>query len=407
MDAMPGGTRGADISAIVASIREFGFNDPIGIWHDNVIIEGHGRLLAAKKIGMERVPVIRLDQLTDEQRRAYALAHNRTAELSEWNFEIRDEELAAIFDIDMSVFGFDLPETEPDIVEDDPPALPAKARTVPGMMYQMGPHRLICGDSTQPDVISRVMDGEMADLLLTDPPYNCDYSGKNKSLNKADKGNRIQEDIRNDNMEMDEFGEFLAEAFDVADGHMKAGAPFYIWCVDHRIPVFMNSIPWKYHQTLIWVKNNLVLGHLDYQKKHEPCLYGWKTGAEHYFVERRTEVSVFDDSVDLDKMKKAELRAMLDRILADRQETDVIYQDKPMVSGLHPTMKPVGLFAKLISNSSIKGGIVLDPFGGSGTTLMACHQLERSCRMAELDPHYCDVIVQRWEDFTGEKAVIL
>lgn len=394
-----------DLAAIIASIREFGFNDPIGLWKDNVIIEGHGRLLAAIEIGMDAVPCIRLDHLTDEQRRAYALAHNRTAELSEWNFEIRDEELAKIFAIDMSAFGFDAAEEDPDIVEDEPPAIPTTARTKTGDIYQLGPHRLICGDCTDPGVLEDLATGSMAELLLTDPPYNVDYSGKNVSLNKAGKGNHVQTDITNDKMEAEAFRKFLSSAFREADQHMKAGAAFYVWCVDNQIPAFMDAIPWRYHQTLIWVKNNLVLGHLDYQKKHEPCLYGWKTG-DHFFIESRQEVSVFDDTVDLDKLKKAELRAMLDQILQDRQETSVIYEDKPMLSGIHPTMKPVGLFARLIKNSSKAGGIVLDPFGGSGTTMMACEQLGRVCLMSEIDPRYCDAIVTRWEDFTGEKAVL-
>ena len=359
-----------DVDAIVSSIREFGFDDPIGVWGGhNVIVEGHGRVMAAKKLGMKKVPVIHLDHLTDEQRRAYALAHNRTAELSEWDEVVKELELANISDIDMSLFGFDLSALADDdeAVEDDYDIdAPVEARAKLGDIWQLGQHRLMCGDSTSFEDVDKLMDGQLADLLITDPPYNVNYEG---SAGK----------IKNDNMTDAAFRQFLVDAFTTADSVMKPGAVFYIWHADSEGYNFRGAchdIGWQVRQCLIWNKNSLVMGRQDYQWKHEPCLYGWKDGAGHLWA-------------------------------SDRRQTTVIDFNKPSKNDVHPTMKPVGLFDYQIKNNTKGGDIVLDLFGGSGTTIMACEQNGRKAYMMELDPHYVDVIIARWEDFTGQKAELL
>lgn len=360
-----------DLAAIVSSIREFGFDDPIGVWGGhNVIVEGHGRLMAAKKLGMEKVPVIHLDHLTDEQRRAYALAHNRTAELSEWDEVVKDLELRSIDELDMSQFGFDLSALKDDgeTVEDDYDIdAPVEARAKQGDIWQLGRHRLMCGDSTSFEDVDKLMDGQQADLLITDPPYNVNYEGSNHLK------------IKNDNQTDAAFRQFLIDAFTTADSVMKPGAVFYIWHADsegYNFRCACHDIGWTVRQCLIWNKNSLVMGRQDYQWKHEPCLYGWKDGAGHLWA-------------------------------SDRRQTTVIDFNKPSKNDVHPTMKPVGLFDYQIKNNTKGGDIVLDLFGGSGTAIMACEQNGRKCYMMELDPHYVDVIIARWEEFTGQRAELI
>lgn len=362
-----------DVDAIIASIEEFGFDDPIGIWSDkNIIVEGHGRLLAAKKLGMDTVPCIRLDHLTDEQRRAYALAHNRTAELSIWDDALVDIELEGITEIDMSAFGFDINDLgeTPDAVEDDfdpePPEEPTAKR---GEVWQLGVHRVMCGDATSAEDVQTLMGGRQADLYLTDPPYNVDYTGKTADALK----------IQNDKMEDNAFRSFLRDSFSAAQSAMKGGAAFYIWHADSEGYNFRGAchdIGWRVRECLIWAKNTFVLGRQDYQWQHEPCLYGWNDGASHAWY-------------------------------SDRKQTTLLRFERPQRNAEHPTMKPVALFDYLIQNSTKKGDIVLDTFGGSGTTIMACEQNGRAGYCMELDPRYVDVIVSRWETFTGEKAVCL
>lgn len=359
----------ADVSTIKASIEEFGMCDPIGIWgENNVIVEGHGRLMALKELGYEEVPCIRLDFLSDEQRRAYALAHNKTAEMSDWDFNILDSELDNIFDIDMTDFGFEFEEEEPEVTEDDYEVeIPEEPKAKPGDIYQLGNHRLMCGDSTVLNDVERLMGGCKADMLLTDPPYNVDYEGKTKDKLK----------IKNDKMNNENFRQFLVDAFTNADMVMKPGAVFYIWHADSEGYNFRGACfdaGWTVRQCLIWNKNSMVIGRQDYQWKHEPCLYGWKDGAGHLWA-------------------------------ADRKQTTILNFDRPTKSELHPTMKPIPLFDYQIKNNTKGGDAVLDLFGGSGTTLMACEQNGRCCYSMEYDPKYVDVIIDRWEQFTGKKAV--
>lgn len=237
-------------------------------------------------------------------------------------------------------------------------------------------------------------------MYLTDPPYNVDYTGGTKDALK----------IANDSMSDENFRAFLTAAFIVADKHLKSGGAFYIWHGDSEGLNFRYAVKacgWLLKQNLIWNKNTFVLGRQDYQWKHESCLYGWKSGAAHYFIDRRDCATVFEDlkSINIDAMKKNELKDLCVRLLSQNIPTTVIDENKPAVNAEHPTMKPVRLIGRLISNSSKPGEVVLDTFGGSGTTLIACEQLGRKCRMMELDPHYCDVIMARWEKLTGRKAV--
>ena len=357
------------VGAVAESIREFGFQQPIVVDRDGVIIAGHTRYKAAQRLGLTEVPVVVADNLTDEQVRAYRLADNKTGELAEWDFSALEEELAGIGELDMSLFGFEPKEMiEPEeITEDDyeeePPEVP-KAR--PGDVYQLGRHRLMCGDSTDVQSVQKLCQGQV-DLLLTDPPYGVDYTGKTKDALK------IQNDAKTDEALRD----MLADGFSAADAVMKPGAVFYIWHADSKSLVFRLACQmagWEVRQVLIWAKNTMVMGRQDYQWKHEPCLYGWKEGAGHLWA-------------------------------SDRKQTTILEFDRPTKNKEHPTMKPVKLFDYQIQNNTKGGDIVLDLFGGSGTTIIACEQDGRCARVMELDPRYVDVIIDRWEKLTGERAV--
>ena len=393
------------IEQIKKSIEQFGMDDPIGIWKDE-IVEGHGRLIACKELGYQEVPIIRLDHLTDEERKAYTLAHNKLTMNSDFDLDILNNELDDILNIDMSVFGFDLDfedEEEKEIIEDEVPEVPEEPKAKLGDIYQLGNHRLMCGDSTSEEDVAKLMNGVKADMVMTDPPYNVDYSSKNEMLNFSDKGSCIQKPIEND--KIDNFEKFIYDAYKNMVNNTKEGGAFYIWHSEKEDIAFKEQLIKAgvyIHQTLIWVKNNFVLGRMDYQPKHEPCLYGWKEGAGHYFVDDRSQSSVIEDEKpDIKKMKKEELVKLLEEIYSDKVSTTVIKENKPQVSDLHPTMKPIKLLAKLIKNSSQKEETVLDLFGGSGSTLITCEQLNRKCYMMELDEHYVSVIIERYINFTG------
>lgn len=359
------------VKYVAESIKQFGFKVPIVIDKNGIIVAGHTRYKAAKKLNLDEVPCIIADDLTDDQIKAFRLADNKVAEKSEWDFDLLSEELDDLFDFDMSVFGFDFDaEEEPEAVEDDFDAeLPEEPYVKPGDLYQLGKHRLLCGDSTLIDHVEKLMGGELADLLLTDPPYNVDYEGKTKDKLK----------IENDKMDNDSFRQFLVDAFSNADIVMKPGAVFYIWHADSEGYNFRGAcfdVNWKVRQCLIWSKNTMVMGRQDYQWKHEPCLYGWKDGAGHLWA-------------------------------SDRKQTTILNFDRPTKNDLHPTMKPIPLFDYQIKNNTKGGDIVLDLFGGSGTTLMACEQNGRRAFTMEFDPRYAQTIIERWEQFTGGKAVLL
>lgn len=356
------------VPAVMKSIEEFGFKVPIVIDKNGTIVTGHTRLKAAKKLGMKTVPCIVADDLTPEQIKAFRLADNKVAEAAEWDMELLNEELDGIIDIDMSDFNFgditDSPSSE-DVVEDDGEniELPSEPKTRLGDIWMIGRHKLMCGDATSEDVLKRLVGGDKVDMYLTDPPYNVAYEGKTED----------KLTIQNDSMEDSAFYQFLVDSFVAADSVMNEGAAFYIWHADSEGYNFRGAcraVEWELRECLIWNKNTMVLGRQDYQWKHEPCLYGWKGGAAHNWY-------------------------------SDRKQTTVIDMNKPNRNAEHPTMKPVQLFAYLMENSSKPGDIILDSFCGSGTTLIACEQMGRVARVLELDPKYCDVIVERYINLVG------
>ena len=358
------------INNVAESIRQYGFVQPIVVDRDGVIVIGHCRALAAKKLGMKSVPCVCVDDLTPDQVNALRLVDNKSNE-SLWNFDLLADELEGL---DLTGFDFDwgLSEEETQEVEED--EAPEVDETQPpvtklGDIWKLGRHRLMCGDSTSTECVQKLMGGLQADLLLTDPPYGVDYTGKTKDALK------IENDAKSD----DDFIAFLRSAFEAADSVMKDGAVFYIWHADSKAYVFRMAcqmVGWEVRQVLIWVKNAMVMGRQDYQWKHEPCLYGWKSGAGHLWA-------------------------------SDRKQTTVLEFDRPTKNKEHPTMKPVALFDYQIKNNTKGGDIVLDLFAGSGTTVIACEQNGRTAYVMEYDPKYCDVIVKRWENLTGEKAVLV
>jgi len=367
------------VAQIAASIKEFGFTNPVLVDADNSIIAGHGRVMAARRLSLKAVPCIRLTHLTEAQKRAYVIADNKLALNAGWDDEMLALEIKDLQeeDFDISLLGFEDAELEKIMAavaeevqgltdEDAVPETPEEPVTKPGDIYQLGKHRLMCGDATRIDELERLCNGQMVDMWLTDPPYNVAYEGKTKDALT----------IRNDKMENDQFRQFLRDSYVAADAVMKPGAVFYIWHADSEGYNFRGAAydaNWKIRQCLIWKKSTMVMGRQDYHWKHEPCLYGWKDGAGHLWA-------------------------------ADRKQTTILEFEKPSRNGEHPTMKPVALFAYQMLNNTKGGDIVLDSFGGSGTTLLACEKNGRIGYLMELDPKYCDVIVKRWEDFTGQKA---
>ena len=338
----------ADVEAIKKSIEEFGFNDPIGIWHDT-IVEGHGRLLAAQELEMAEVPVIRLDHMTDEERRAYALAHNKTAELSDWDFEMLDTELDDIFDIDMSQFGFDISaDDEPiEIIEDEVPET-APSMVKLGDIWQLGNHRLVCGDSTDIAVIDRLMDGVKADMVFTDPPYNVAFNGRSGKFDV----------IENDDISEEDFKDLITASCNII--RTLNPKEYYIWCNWKFYGILQEQLDYK--SCIVWAKNVFGMGK-GYRHQHEFCLFN----------------GTIDEGIN--------------------NESD-LWEIAKDTNYVHPTQKPVGLCARALKNHRGAEAIV-DLFGGSGSTLIACEQLNRKCYMAELDPKYCDVIIQRYINFKG------
>ena len=368
----------AQVAQIAASIREFQFTNPILIDGDNTIIAGHGRLLAARKLGMESVPAIVLDHLSKAQQRALVIADNQLALNAGWDLDMLKAEIEDLNldDFDISLLGFDdkfldgLLEPEPTeglTDEDAVPEVPETPKTVLGDVWMLGNHRLMCGDSTSIDALQTLTHGTLVDMWLTDPPYNVAYEGKTKDALT----------IQNDSMGNDDFRQFLRDAYSAADAVMKPGAVFYIWHADSEGYNFRGAAydaGWQVRQCLIWKKSVMVMGRQDYHWRHEPCLYGWKNGAAHLWA-------------------------------SDRKQTTILEFDKPSRNGEHPTMKPVELFEYQMLNNTKGADIVLDSFGGSGTTIIAAEKHGRHARLMELDPKYCDVIIKRWQDFTGKQAV--
>jgi len=374
-------THSADqVAQIASSIREFGFTNPVLIDDKNTIIAGHGRVLAASKLGLEDVPCILLKGLSDAQKKAYVIADNKLALNAGWDNDLLRVEIEDLkdMDFDIDLLGFSSDEIEDlfdiDVCkdgltdDDDAPDVPEQPVSVEGDVWLLGEHRLMCGDSTSIDHAEKLMNGMLADLLVTDPPYNVNYEGKTKDALK----------IQNDSKEDGDFRQFLVDVYSTADAVMKKGAVFYIWHADSEGYNFRGAakdVGWDIRQCLIWAKSTMVMGRQDYHWKHEPCLYGWKSGASHLWA-------------------------------SDRKQTTVLNFDKPSRNAVHPTMKPVELFAYQILNNTKGQDIVLDLFGGSGTTIIACEKHGRCGYLMELDPKYCDVIVKRWEEYTGNTAIL-
>ena len=401
--------------ALSESLQKYGCVEPIIVNEHpdryNIIIGGHFRVRELLKLKVEEVECvivnldleaekelnIRLNSNTGDWDFDLLLANFNTDELESWGFN-GDE---------LDKLSFKTEEDKVDEMVDDSDNIPEEteeSKVNLGDLFYLGEHRLLCGDNTNEDQVELLMNNKKADLVITDPPYNVAYD-KNKQFDK----------ILNDEMNKEEFYNFLYKVFKNYNNIvLKDGGAIYIFHSDSERINFTKAFidtDFYFSQILIWVKNHFVLGRQDYQNKHEPILYGWKKGTSHYFIENRTNGNVFEDEVDLRKLKKEELLRMLEAILkidSDKNTTTpttIIYCDKPNKNELHPTMKPIKLLGKLIINSSKKNELVIDLFGGSGSTLIASHQLERVCYTMELDPHYCDVIIKRWQNLTNEEAI--
>ena len=404
------------VNKIAKSIEQFGFINPVLIDGDYGIIAGHGRVMGAKQVGMTEVPCIFVEDLTDTQKRAYILADNKLALDAGWDDEILKAELNFLKEVnfDISLTGFDMDEidlnaTDIEFKEDDfdvDAELPAEPKAKLGDIYQLGRHRIMCGSSTSADDVKKLMDGAVMDLCVTDPPYNVNYGSINETGYGKERNNANK--ILNDNMDDLSFYNFLLDFYTNMMSALTEGGAFYIFHADSESLNFRGALKeagGTVKETLIWVKNALVLGRQDYQWKHEPCLYGWKDGAGHYFIDDRCQTTVFEDDSALQKMSKDQLIQLVKQIQEEQTPCTIIHENKPMKNDLHPTMKPINLIGRLVKNSSRKNENVFDGFGGSGSTLIACEQLKRNAYLMELDPKYIDVQIKRWEDFTGQKAV--
>lgn len=394
------------VDYVAKSIEEFGFKVPIVVDKNYIVVAGHTRLKASKKLGLEKVPVIIADDLSDEKIKAFRVADNKVGELATWEEKLLQAELDELMSqsVDMTEYGFtdeDFAEVENEAEEDDfEEALPKEPRTKYGEVYQLGNHRMMVGDATKEEDVAKLMGGEKLNLLVTDPPYNVAYEG----------GTKDKLTIQNDSMDDAKFRAFLTDAFKATNTAMKPGAAFYIWHADSEgfnFRAAVNETGWLLKQTLIWVKSSLVLGRQDYQWIHEPCLYGWKEGAAHYFTFDRTQATVIEDRPNLNKMSKDELKEYILATEEAQGPTTIIREKKPTANREHPTMKPIKLLSRQVLNSSEKGQNIGDFFGGSGSTLITCEQLERNCYTMELDPRYADVIINRWEELTGLEAELV
>lgn len=383
--------RNDDAVPLVAnSIKEFGFKQPIVIDKDGVIVAGHTRYLAAKKLKLKTVPCVIADDLTEEQVKAYRLADNKVSEAAEWDFELLDNELNGIFDIDMEDFGFfdfeipELADEKSEIIEDDYDGeLPQQPKTKAGDIYALGNHRLMCGDTSDTLSLAEFLGGVKADMVFTDPPYGVSIGDKNKALNAIQWSGRQTENIENDTLSEEELYELLKAAFINIRENCADDACYYVTSPQGgslglmMMMMMMRDAGLEVRHILMWEKNSATfsIGRLDYDYQHEPIFYTWTKSHHNY--------------------RNGENR------------TTVWKYPKPRKCDLHPTMKPVELIANAIMDGTEEGMTVLDGFGGSGSTLIACEQTNRVCYMVELDPKYCDVIIDRWEQFTGKKAVLI
>lgn len=369
------------VAQIAASIREFGWGAPILVDGKNNVIAGHGRLLAARKLGMTAVPVVPMDHLTDTQRRALILADNKIGENAAWDEDLLGLELAELnaAGFNLALTGFTPEEWNALIAgdeaskegltdEDDVPEVEAEPVSRPGDLWLLGEHKLLCGDATRAEEVRALLGDELADMAFTDPPYNVNYANSAR-----DKQRGKHRPILNDNLGED-FGAFLVAACRNILAVTKGAV--YIAMSSSELDTLQSAFRaagGRWSTFIIWAKNTFTLGRADYQRQYEPILYGWRDGADHFWC-------------------------------GARDQGDVWQIKKPAKNDLHPTMKPVELVERAVRNSSKTRDIVLDPFGGSGTTLIACEKAGRRARLIELDPKYVDVIVKRWQVYTGEEA---
>lgn len=389
-------------------ITEHGFLDPIIATPDYIIRAGHTRAKAAKLKGMEKVPVIFVEFESEKHAEAFSIADNKAGEYADWDFNklvnILLEMDTGEFDMDLTGFtvgeiedlvneyGDQEVKEEEDFNLDEELAAVENPISQAGDIWLLGTHRIMCGDATSLDAVTKLMGAEQADMIFTDPPYNVDYVGKTKDKLK------ISNDKFNDD---NNFKKFLTDAFSNVCEIAKLGAPIYIFHADSEginFRLAMKEAGWNQTQTLIWVKNTMVMGRQDYQWKHEPILYGWKPGAAHKWYGFRDKVTVTEDEPDFDTLKKSELKEKCLELLAELQTT-VIRENKPSRSELHPTMKPLPLIRQYLQNSSRRKDIIVDTFIGSGSTLIAGEQMERTVYGMEVDTIYCDVIINRYIKF--------
>lgn len=377
------------IAQIMASIKEFGFTNPILVGGDNVIIAGHGRLLAAQRLGLKEVPVIRLPDLTETQRKALVIADNKIALNAGWDEEMLALEMKELekSDFNLDILGFSEdelkelenfgePQTEAKSEEDEVPEAPLEPITKRGDVWILGEHRLMCGDTTMFDDVQKLMRDDRAAMIFTDPPYNVNYGSTMKDRIRYHAGTLGGRKIMNDNLG-DGFPRFLTDS--LSNLLMFCQGAAYVCMSSSELHTLYNAFiaaGGKWSTFIIWAKNTFTLGRADYQRQYEPILYGWNADKPHYWC-------------------------------GDRDQSDVWEYNKPVKNDLHPTMKPVELVERAVLNSSKSGDIVLDGFGGSGSTLIACEKNNRKARLMELDPKFCDVIVKRWEDYTGKKAQLV
>ena len=361
---------------------------PIVVDENNIILGGNMRYKACIEAGLKEIYILKAEDLTEQQKDEFIVKDN--VGFGEWDWDV----LANEWDTDkLQDWGLDLPldvsvqELE---AEEDDYEIPNEINTdiVLGDLFEIGEHRLLCGDSTQVDTWQKVMDEKLCDMVMTDPPYNIDYEGKTKDALT----------IQNDNMTNDSFYQFLYDFYTALGSYTKKGGAWYVFHASTETVNFSTAMVNSgllLKQYLVWVKNTMVLGRQDYQWKHELCLYGWKEGAAHYFTSERTHTTVIEDTINVNKLTKDEMKKMLNEMLSDKTKSTIIHCDKPHRSAEHPTMKPILLLAPLIQNSSKENEIVADGFLGSGSTMVASHQLKRKCYGMELDPKYCQVIIDR------------
>lgn len=404
------------VSKMVDALRQFGFRVPLLAKSDGELIDGHLRYKAALAMGMLQVPVIPADDMTDAQIRAFRILINRSATWADWDEDLLLQELRALksLDVDLAITGFEDRELDDLLMEmadtdKDPDAVPPvqpEPVVRDGEIWQLGRHRLMCGDARSLEDCRRLLDGKELDLIWTDPPYNVDYRGK------AGK-------IKNDKMSGAEFEAFLLGSFTTMHDALRPGGAIYVahseagdGMVFRR--TFINA-GFKLAACLIWRKQSAVLGRGDYHFQHEPILYGWRRGAAHRWYGNRKQRTLLElEEPGLREMEDGSWQFCLgdrlyrlqgEALCVEELPTSVLDAPKPAKSDLHPTMKPVALIERMVANSSPRGGLVGDFFGGSGSTLMACERLNRAARIMELDPRFADVIIRRWQEYTGNSAL--